>query len=47
MKLNVTAKSFDVYGSCRYAVAPGTCCNCWCSCCCNFSIGLSEATIEA
>ena len=46
MKLNVTAKPFDVYGSFRYAVAPGTCSNCWCCCCCNFSIGLAEATIE-
>lgn len=40
MKLRLTSKPFDVYGSFSYAVAPGTCSNCWC-CCCNFSVYLS------
>jgi hypothetical protein len=34
MKLSTENKSLNVYGAAGHAIAPGTCCNCWCCCCC-------------
>ncbi len=47
MRLKVKTKSFNVYGGSKYAIAPGTCCNCWCCCCCHFKIFFEAAGVSS